>query len=66
MEASWDEGRDQRVELTNQRTNTQLEVEIIKFALRERVLTELEVEIFDPSILASWKFDLGSADKCLF
>ena len=66
MEASWDEGRDQRVELTNQRTNTQLEVEIIKFVLRERVLTQLEVEIFDPPILASWKFDHGSADKCLF
>ena len=66
MEASWDEGRDQRVELTNQRTNTQLEVEIIKFVLRERVLTQLEVEIFDRPIFASWKFDLGSADKCLF
>ena len=57
VEASWDEGRDQRAELTNQRTNTQLEVEIIKFVLRERVLTQLEVEIFDSPILASWKLD---------
>ena len=40
-------------ELTNQRTNTQLEVEIIKFRLRERALTQLEVEIFDPPILMS-------------
>ena len=66
VEASWDEGRDQGAELTNQRTNTQLEVEIIKFVLRERVLTQLEVEIFDSPILASRKLDHGSADKCLF
>ena len=47
----------------DERTN---EVEIIKFVLREHVLTQLEVEIFDRPIFASWKFDLGSADKCLF